>query len=196
MGSIDYRVDRTATTGEWSRHGKHLSGGFGPARYPDRAIADHKLLCFTSTPLTEDVEVTGHPLLSLSMSCDREDAALLVYLEDVGPDGEVLPVTEADLRLSQRKESNDPPYRHLGVWRTGAAADVEPVVPGEVMTLRLDLLPTSWLFRKGHAIRLAIAGADKDNFVMVPEDGPAPRFTVHCGEAQPSSLDLPVMPRS
>lgn len=190
-----YRVDRSATTGVWSRYGKHLSGGMGPARYPDRRAADRKLLCYTSFPLDVDLEVTGHPLVTLSLCCDTQDAALFVYLEDVAPDGEILMVTDAGLRLSLRRVGDDPPYRHLGVWRSGRSTDVEPVVPEERMQIALDLLPTSWLFRAGHSIRLAIAGADADNFVMVPEHGAPPTFTLYHGGEHVARLDLPVMPR-
>lgn len=194
-GSDHYAVDRTATTGVWSRYGKHLSGGAGPARYNDRAAADQKLLCYTSEPLTVDTEVTGHPVAHLWMTCDREDAGVFVYLEDVAPDGKVLAVTDGCLRLSMRKEADDAPYRHVGVWRSGTTADLAPVVPDEVMEISLDLLPTSWLFRRGHRIRIAVAGADADNFVQVPDDGPAPTFELHHGGDRPAGVDLPVMAR-
>jgi putative CocE/NonD family hydrolase len=190
--SSRYRVDRTATTGVWSRYGKHLSGGNGPADYGDRAAGDAKLLCFTSAPLEADVEVTGHPLAHLWLTCDTEDAGLFVYLEDVGPDGVVRMVTDGCLRLSMRAEGDDPPYRMLGVWHTGRAADMRPVVAGEVMEVRVDLMPTSWLFRSGHCVRVAIAGADADNFVQVPDTDPAPTFEVHHGPAHPSGVELPI----
>jgi putative CocE/NonD family hydrolase len=188
-----YAVDRTATTGVWSRYGKHLSGGMGPADYGDRAEPDRKLLCFTSAPLPVDTEVTGHPVAHVCLSCDREDGALFVYLQDVAPDGRVLMVTDGCLRLSMRKTSDAAPYRTNGPWRTGRSDDLEPVDPGEVMDLTFDLLPVSWLFRAGHRIRVAIAGADADNFVQVPEHGPPPRFVVHHGGDRPARVDLPVM---
>lgn len=190
-----YVVEREATTGIWSRYGKHLAGKMGPARYGNRAKADRRLRCYTSAPLDTDLEVTGHPFVTLTLACDREDAALFVYLEDVAPDGHVRMITDSCLRLSHRATGGEPPYEHLGVWRTGADADIEPVTPGAVMELTLDLLPTSWLFSAGHAIRLAIAGADVDNFLTVPEEGPAPTFAIHHGGEHVARLDLPVMPR-
>jgi putative CocE/NonD family hydrolase len=189
-----YRVDRTATTGVWSRYGKHLAGAMGPARYPDRVEADRKLRCYTSEPLGTGIEVTGHPVVTLSLACDRDDASLFVYLEDVAPDGVVRVVTDASLRLANRREGSTPPYMYLGTWRTGARADCEPVTPGEIMEVRLDLLPTSWRFEAGHAVRLAIAGADADSFPCVPDDGPPPTFSIHRGSAHAAHVDLPVMP--
>jgi len=190
-----YLVDREATTGVWSRYGKHLSGGIEAARYPDRQAADRRLLHFTSAPLTDDVEVTGHAVAEIQLTCDTVDASLFVYLEDVDPLGKPLVVTDSCLRLSMRAEGDEPPYRVAGVWHPGTSSDVAPVRPGDPMTVRLDLIPTSWLIRKGHRLRLAIAGADVDNFVMVPEGGRAPTFEIFTGGDEPSFIDLPVMPR-
>ncbi len=38
--------------------------------------------------------------------------------------------------------------------------------------LTFDLLPTSYLFKRGHSIRLAVAGADADHFAPLPGDLP------------------------
>jgi hypothetical protein len=103
-------------------------------------------------------------------------------------------VTEAELRLSFRKLGGESPYINLGVWRRGNAVDTAPVVAGEIMELPLDLLPISWLFRKGHAIRITIAGADIDNFLTVPEEGPPPTFGIYRGSNVAAHVDLPVMP--
>ena len=72
----------TASTGRRPQasgraYGKHLAGAMGPARYPDRIEADRKLLCYTSEPLVAGLEVTGHPVVTLSLACDRDDAVAL-----------------------------------------------------------------------------------------------------------------------
>ena len=189
-----YQVDRSATTGAWSRYGKHLTGGFGPAHYPHRKAMDRKLLVYNSSPLERDIEVTGHPLVVLTLCCDTPDGAIFVYLEDVAPNGHPLVVTDACLRLSQRSVPTTVPYQHLGIWRSGRRTDLQSVVPGQRMQIELDLLPTSWLFQAGHTIRLAIAGADADNFVMVPESASAPTFTFEHGGEQTARIDLPIVP--
>ena len=189
-----YRVDPQAGTGVWARYGKHLSGGKGPARYPHRARADERLLTYTSGPLATSMEVTGHPFVTLTVDTDGSDAALIVYLEDVDPAGMVNHVTEGCLRLSHGHVASVPPYAQLGVWRAGNRTELVPITPGEPMEIALDLLPTSWLFRAGHRVRLAIAGADKDNFAPVPEQGPPPLLRFHFGPSQPAFVDLPVMP--
>ena len=62
------------------------------------------------------------------------------------------------------------------------------------MELRVELLPTSWRFGAGHAVRLAVAGADVDSFRVVPDDGPPPTFSVHHGGRHAAYVELPVMP--
>ena len=54
--------------------------------------------------------------------------------------------------------------------------------------------PPSYLFRPGTSIRLALAGADRDHFALIPSEGP-PTWTVLRDAAHPSHVALPVVPR-
>jgi len=114
----------------------------------------------------------------------------------VAPDGRVTYVTEGMLRGLMRKVSTaTPPYRINYPYHSFLKADGQPLVPGKVATLQFQLLPTSVLFRKGHRIRLALAGADKDTFLRIPAQGEV-TWTVHRGgNALASFIDLPVVPR-
>ena len=189
-----YAVDFTAGTGVHSRFGKHLGGGRYPVRYPDRAQRDQHLLTYTSTPLAHDMEVSGHPMVTLFLSSTATDGAFLVYLEDVGPDNEVLVVTDGYLRGRARTIADGPPpYWMPGPYRPFRRADDQALTPGEVVELEFDLYPVSWLFRVGHAVRLAVAGADKDNLQAVAF-AESPTITVHHGIERPSRLLLPVIP--
>ena len=105
------------------------------------------------------------------MSSSATNGAFIVYLEDVGPDGEVLNVTDGLLRAAFRR-TGPAPYWVPGPYRALTRADEAPLVAAEVVELDFDLYPVSWLFREGHAIRVAIAGSDKDNFEMVPPGEP------------------------
>ena len=195
VGEDTYRVDFTAGTGVWSRFGKMNSGGAKPARYPDRALKDRALLTYTSDPLEADLEVTGHPIVHLFMRSSTSDGAVFVYLEDVAPSGNVLTVTEGYIRLSHRDVASEPPpFWNPGPWHRGNQSDVRLVEPGAPLDVEFDLFPVSWLFRKGHAIRVAVAGADKDNFARVPESG-VPVFSFLRGGASASQIELPVMRR-
>jgi len=192
-GIDQYAVDFEATTGTTNRWFTQVGGG--DVIYPDRAEAGRRLLTYTSAPLPRDLEVTGHPEVSLRLATTAADGHFFVYLEDVAPDGQVTYVTEGMLRgIHRRLSADSPPYSQLVPFRTYLRKDAMPLVPGEVAELRFALFPTSVLFRKGHRIRVALAGADKDTFGRLPADG-AVAWTIHHGGPEGSYLDLPVVPR-
>jgi predicted acyl esterase len=68
------------------------------------------------------------------------------------------------------------------------------LVPNEPARLDIALHPTSWLLLRGHRLRLALAGADRDHLARAPF-GVSPLFTVHHGGAMVSALHVPVVPR-
>ena len=87
-----------------------------------------------------------------------------------------------------------PPHWVAWPYRTFNRSEVTPLVPGEVNELTFDLFPISWLYRRGHAIRVAIAGADADNLARLPPGG-TPSIDIHRGGATASRVDLPVIQR-
>src|SRR5882762_5999695 len=69
--------------------------------------------------------------------------------------------------------------------------DAEPLAPTAAVTIRLSMSPTSVLLRKGHRIRVALAGADASLFERYPAEG-TPKLTVYREAQRASYLDLPV----
>ena len=185
-----YLVDPTVGTGDNSRWDSmyRISGG-----YLDRAEVDRRLLTYTSAPLEADVEVTGHPVATLYVESTATDGQFFVYLEDVTPDGQVGYVGEGLLRGIHRKVSDDPPYRTPVPYHSYLRKDALPLVPGEVAELVIDLLPISHLFREGHRIRIALAGADHDHCEPLPGDPPT--LKVYRGGDRASRVNLPVVRR-
>ncbi|MBT8398347.1 MAG: CocE/NonD family hydrolase, partial [Gemmatimonadetes bacterium] len=189
----EYRVDFDHTTGTRNRWA--TNNGAGDVVYGDRGEADTRLLTYTSAPLEQDLEVTGHPVVTLHLSSTHEDGAVFVYLEDVTPDGRVLYIGEGQLRLLHRKVSEEePPFVTPAPYHSYKEADAEPMTPGELAEVTFALHPTSILFRKGHRIRIAIGGADADTFARVPAEG-MPVWTVDRSPARASHIVLPVIPR-
>lgn len=185
-----HAIDYTATTGHLSR----WKSGIGmPIDYSDRKRCDEKLLVYDSAPLDRDIEVTGHPVVTLHLAADATDAHVFAYLEEVTPSGDVRYVTEGCLRALHRKLAAGTPRPTDAPCRTFRAADAMPLVPGVVAELVFDLQPTSYLFRAGSRVRLAIAGADRDHVSPLRE---APTtFHVQRGGAHASHLALPIVPR-
>lgn len=189
-GTDRYPVDFDVTTGTNNRWYTQLGGG--DVVYPERSAQDGRMLTYTSPPLERDMEVTGQAVVTLTVTSTATDGHFFVYLEDVSPEGTSTYVTEGMLRALHRKLSTGTPaYRTLYPYRSYERKDGQPLVPGQPATLTFQLIPTSVLFKAGHRIRVAVAGADKDTFQRLPSAGDA-TITVERGS---SFIDLPVVPR-
>jgi predicted acyl esterase len=140
----------------------------------DMRPADAGSLVYDSPILTETMEIVGFPKVGLKVSADAKLAHWIVRLEDVHPDGRVSLVTGAVLNGSQRDSRLDPQY----------------LVPGETYDLNFDLHFTTWTFRPGHRIRLAVTNAQ---FPMI---WPTP-FAMTTGlflGTEKTRLELPIIP--
>ncbi len=186
-----YIVNSSVGTGHQSRWDT-LIGQPLPTPYIDRPYEGHQLLSYTSKLLEQDTEVTGHPIVTMFLSTTTHDATVFVYLEDIDKTGDVTYVTEGLLRALHRKVVNAPKHFPKGIpYRTFTRQNSSPLIPGEVAKLSYALLPTSYQFKKGHRIRVTIAGADKDHFAVLPNKNPT--FTIYRSKQYPSHLDLPIV---
>lgn len=187
-------VDYTATTGSTNRWHTQLGGN--DVVYPDRRSEDAKLLTWTGEPLATPLEITGSPVVSLFVESTHHDAAVHAYLEAVAADGTVVYLTEGELRALLRQTSTEPPaYEHFGPYRTFRRADARELEPGEIAELTFDLWAVSVVVPAGYRLRLAVAGADADNFARYPLEGGEPTLTVHRSSDYPSRLVVPARTR-
>ncbi|MBD3415278.1 MAG: CocE/NonD family hydrolase [Candidatus Aminicenantes bacterium] len=192
FGTDSYTVDYTATSSETSRWTDGRGEGFW---YGDMSSNDEKALTYTTDPLEQDVEVTGHPVVSIWAASPVEDGDFFVYLEEVDSDGYSHYITEGVLRASHRKIS-EPSFDYIGVpYHRSYEQDMQPLPRNRPVELVFDLLPASNVFDKGHRIRVAITCADQKNF-RTPEIDPAPQVTVYRNNDFPSSISLPVIDES
>ena len=163
------------------------------SRISDRATEDRKLLLYDSEPLTADLEITGTPVLTLVLASTTSDGAVHAYLEDIAPEGRVTYVDEGILRVINRKEV-DPktlPYPPQGPAHSYLRRDAEPLTPGIPATIRLSFYTTSVMLRRGHRLRVALAGADSLQFRRYPATG-TPTWTVYREAEHASFVELPV----
>ncbi len=187
-----YTVNFDATSGAKNRW--HTQVG-GEVIYPDRAEEDKKLLTYTSAPLEADVEITGHPVVSLFVTSTHTDGAFFVYLEAIDENGKVTYITEGQLRALHRRISNEQPAVRLPApHHSFLKKDTMPLKPGEVAELRFHLQPISVLLKKGHRLRVAIAGHDKDTFIRTPAEG-TPTISMQRNSRGLSRIELPIIKR-
>jgi uncharacterized protein len=189
-GSVGYTVDPAASSGgPFTRWGSQRNQ---PVFYGDRRLAAGRRLSFDSAPMTGDTELVGEPELCLAMTTDQSDGIVIAYLEDVAPEGRVSYLTEGQLRLVHRRTEGAACDPAPGSRRSFARADASPVVPGQAMRFELPLLPTAALVKKGHRLRVSLAGADAGTFAPLTE-APA-SWVLAYGGAQGSTLTIPVRP--
>lgn len=193
-GKDVYQVDTTAETGNRTRWNSLLMLDQAPGPYELRDTRDQRLLTYTGIPLTEDMEVTGHPTVQLFVDANAQNGNFFVYLEDLDEQGHAHYVTEGMLRAINRKVSEYPgPCSDPSLSHTYNRSDAMPLVPGQIAELSFDLQPISYLFRKGHSIRVAFAGADRSNFEFQPGDASIVAYYRETEHA--SSITLPVVSR-
>ncbi len=181
---------------------------------------------FLTPPLEAETEITGPLAAKLWVSSQTEDADLFLVVRVFTPDlREVTfqgaldphtPVAQGWLRASHRKL--DPaltlPYRPYH-----AHDERQPLVPGEVYELDVEIWPTSIVVPPGHRLALTVRGRDYEYpggpgaglgtlgavFTGVGpfghDDGrdrpPAifgGRVTLHAGPRRPAHLLLPLIP--
>jgi uncharacterized protein len=142
---------------------------------PDQTPTDAYSLVYDTEPLAEDLEILGLPLAQLRVSADAPLANWFARLNDVAPDGTVTQVAGAAQNGAHRESAEDP----------------KALVPGQVFPLDIEMHFTSWVFPKGHRIRLAV------NNAMWPMLWPT-RYpmttTLALGGADATRVLLPVVP--
>lgn len=192
QGFDSYKVDYTTTSGKPSRWTNGYGMGGARFRYPNLSENDKKSLTYTTEVLSDDMEVTGNPIAHLWISSTAADGDFFVYLEDVDEKGVSHYVTEGALRASHRKLS-DAPYNNLGLPYHRSYAEDLLKLNGAAVELAFDLHPTSYIFKKGHRIRITVACADKDN-TLTPEISPAPTVKIYREALKASYITLPLIP--
>jgi predicted acyl esterase len=189
--------------------------------------ASSENVSFTLPPAEKDLEITGPLAAKLFISSTTTDVDLFLTIRLFSPEDEEIgfrgamdanaPVAQGWLRASHRKldQEKSLPYRPYHPH-----TEKEPLVPGEVYEVDVEIWPTSIVVPKGYRLALTIGGKDYEYegeikeesrkfhrypskgcgpFLHVdPSDRPADVFggnvTIYTGEAQNSYLLLPVIP--
>lgn len=162
-----------------------LNGPQGP--YDQTPVEQRSdVLVYSSAPLTKDTEVTGPVTVTLWAQSTAVDTDFTAKLVVVKPDGQAVNLNNGILRTPFRDSLSDP----------------TPTTPGQPYQYRIQVWPTSYLFRAGDRIRLEVSSSDYPQFAPNPNTG-APfgqdtrtqqaTQTVLHDPAHPSSITLPVI---
>lgn len=139
-----------------------------------RPIESRDDVCiFTSPPLEEELEITGNPVVKLFISSSKKRGDVAVRLTDVYPDGKSILICDG---ITEGNHLKDTPKE-----------------------LKITLLPTSYVFAKGHQIRISISNSNFPRYEkFIPKKGISTdnlnqRHAVHLGKGFLSRLELPLI---
>jgi predicted acyl esterase len=144
---------------------------------PDQRGADIYSLTYDSNPMSEDLEIIGFPEITLATSATAPAANWIVRLSDVSPDGQVTQITGSAFNGTHRYSSSSP----------------VPLSADSIYQLKIELHTTSWTFKKGHKIRVAINNAQWPMFWPSPYPMTT---TVLSNDKMKSYLSIPVAPKN
>jgi len=149
------------------------------------------VLVYTSAPLEHPLTVIGPVEAVLFVASSALDTDFTAKLVDVHPSGRAENLADGILRMRYRRSLSDP----------------EPLAPGRVEEIRIQVGGTASVFRAGHRIRLDVSSSNFPRFdantntggIIASEgtDAAVPALNrVFHDATRPSRLRLPVVERS
>jgi hypothetical protein len=187
-----------------------------PARASYEALSPG--VTFSTAPLPADVEIAGPVKAKLFLSSTTPDTDIFATVCAFDADGKEMtfiaapepkaPVTQGWLRVSQRKLD---PQRSTEYLPCYPHDDRQPLVPGEIYQVDLEIWPMGLWLPNGARLTLTIQGKDFERPGATgplrgvawfthddPADRPPERFagtnTLHTGGRHASYLLLPMLP--
>ena len=162
--SVSSPQDTGVAGGKWCAY-----GAWADQPLDQRAEMGGQLI-FDTDPLADDLSVLGAPVVNLAVSSNRPESLIAVTLSEVFPDGAATRVSYGILNLTHRKSHEEP----------------QPLQPGQIYDVRVQLCDIGHRFGTGNRIRLSISNAYWPIVWPSPE---ANLMSIHCSE---SALALPL----
>ena len=166
-------------------------------RHPDRVTFTHRF--------TEDTEITGSMALTVWISTDEgTDLDVFVVVRKRDPAGAMVPfygyngyindgAAKGWLRGSHREldDTRSRPERPFHAHRA-----IEPIEPGELTQITVEIWPSSTYFEAGSELVVEIVAHDADLYPVLRHKAAVNRgtHTIHTGAPTPSALVVPLIP--
>ncbi|PVI04309.1 X-Pro dipeptidyl-peptidase protein [Periconia macrospinosa] len=184
------------------------------------SLEDPKLLQFATAAFEEETEITGHIVAHLNVSMSPHatgptpsDIDLFLTLRYISPEGkevhytgtagDPIPLAKGWLRVSLRKiNTSHPRHREWLPHRDYFSTDVQPVIPGEVYPVDVEIWPTNVVVEKGGKIVFEVSSGDTQGSGIFqhnhPEDRSENKFAgmnhISFSERYVNYVTLPVIP--
>ena len=150
-------------------------------------------ITFSTAPLTNELEITGHMVLHLRVSVAGvrqnpcpSDIDIFVAVRHfnkeneqvfyTGTTGQPIPVTNGHLRVSHRKVQSDHRYHRPWLpYRSYLSSDVQPVIPNEIYEVDIEIIPTNVVIGQGGRLVLEIGSSDPEHTDVFKHNHPVDR---------------------
>lgn len=177
-------------------NGLNTSKPTGKAKLDYRALGSleqPELIQFTTPAFDKEIEITGHVTAHLNVSLTPDttgptptDIDLFVTLRHISPAGKEIfytgtagdpvPLVKGWLRVSMRKTNPDH-YKHRPYlpWREYLSTDVQPVIPGEIYPVDVEIWPTNVVIEKGGKLVFEVSSGDTQGSGIFLHNDPTDR---------------------
>ena len=168
----------------------------------DSSLSTQQRLVFESEPMSEDYYLNGPIQADIWIESTATEAVVAVQIEEVS-EAKVLPITNGQLLASARRvdpeRSRYVDGEMIQPYHFFTEEVNEPLVPGEVVLMQVEIFPTSVIIRKGNRLRVSVSPSNQAQAILnYPRQAMAEGgiTTVHNSADYPSSVVLPVVPTS
>lgn len=184
------------------------------------SLENPKVLQFTTPAFEQETEITGHIVAHLNVSVSPHasgptpsDIDLFLTLRYMSPSGkevhytgtagDPIPLAKGWLRVSLRKiNTSHPRHREWLPHRDYFSTDVQPVIPGDVYPVDVEIWPTNVVVEKGAKIVFEVSSGDTQGSGIFqhnhPEDRSEKTFAgmnhVSFSERYLNWVTLPIVP--
>ncbi len=165
-------------------------------------LVDQDRVVFETEPMTEDYYINGPIQADIWIHSNVTEAVVAVQVESVSR-RQSLPITNGQLlasgRMIDESRSHYLDGEMIQPYHYFTEATSQPLVPGEVVKLSVEIFPTSAVIRRGDKLRISISASNQAqamlNFARQAQaEGGITRL--HISPDYPSSVVLPIVPTS
>ncbi|MEE2733266.1 MAG: CocE/NonD family hydrolase [Pseudomonadota bacterium] len=165
-------------------------------------LVPQQRVIFESAPMAEDYYINGPIQADIWIESTVTEAVVSVQVEEVSA-RQSLPITNGQLAASGRLVDESRSRFIKGVmiqpYHYFKEETSEPLIPGEVVKMQIEVFPTSAIIRKGNKLRISISPSNQAMAMLnYPRQAMAEGgvTTIHISPEYPSSVVMPMVPTS
>ena len=166
----------------------------------DNRITELLERTYTTPPLERDLYVNGPIQANVWVSTTALEAGVVVRITDVSPDGRSQEITNGILTASMRavdaSRARMLDGQSIQPWHLFTEEARQRLSPGEIVPLNVEVFPSSFVIKEGHALRVSVGASDLPHGLPPLPDlirGVVGLLTVYSEADYPSHVVLPVV---